>query len=206
MSGDVGDHHRIFAALTAQLTAYEKGEHLVGNGKRGRGEGSIYRRKDGRWVGQYEVGGKRRYVYSKTRKEAAGRLAKAVADGNDGLIFDSENLTLAGYRCAICGSGLRTPKGKPEVQSAHIYPKRLDGSDDVRNGICLCRRHHWAMDVGWISIADDYTILVREDLPDHDDYLFIADYEGEKIQLPWVAEAAPDAMYLQEHRKLMGFQ
>jgi hypothetical protein len=61
------------------------------------------------------------------------------------------------------------------------------------------------MDAGWISIADDYTILVREDLPDHDDYRFIAEYEGEKIRLPSVAEAAPNEMYLQEHRKLMGF-
>ena len=65
--------------------------------RRGRGEGSIYRRKDGRWVGQYEVGGTRRYVYGKSRKEVAGKLARAVADGNDGLIFDSDNLTLAQY-------------------------------------------------------------------------------------------------------------
>ena len=113
---------------------------------------------------------------------------------------------LDSYRCAICGSGLRSPNGKPEVQSAHIFPKRLDGSDDVRNGICLCRRHHWAMDAGWISIGDDYTILVREDLPDHDDYSFIAEYGGEKIHLPSVTESAPDTMYLREHRSLMGFE
>jgi predicted restriction endonuclease len=112
---------------------------------------------------------------------------------------------LYGYRCAICGSGLRTPAGKPEVQSADFYPKGKVGSDDVRNGICLCRRHHWAVDAGWISIADDYTILVREDLPDYDDYQFIAEYDGEKIRLPSVAEAAPNEMYLQEHRKLTGF-
>jgi putative restriction endonuclease len=111
-----------------------------------------------------------------------------------------------GFRCAICGSGLRTPDQKPEVQSAHIYPKRLDGSDDVRNGICLCRRHHWAMDAGWLSIADDYTILVREDLPDHEDYRFIGEYEGEKIRLPSVSESAPDPMYLHEHRSLTGFE
>lgn len=61
------------------------------------------------------------------------------------------------------------------------------------------------MDTGWISIADDYTILVRKDLPDHDDYRFIGNYEGEMIRFPSVAEAAPDAMYLQEHRRLMGF-
>jgi hypothetical protein len=46
---------------------------------------------------------------------------------------------------------------------------------------------------------------VREDLPEHDDYRFIAEYEGEKIRSPSVTEAAPDAMYLQEHRKLTGF-
>jgi putative restriction endonuclease len=113
---------------------------------------------------------------------------------------------LYGFRCAICGSGLRTPNGKPEVQSAHIYPKGRDGSDDVRNGICLCRRHHWAMDAGWISIADDYTILVREDLPDHDDYRFIGEYKGEKIRLPSTEEAAPHTIFLQQHRKLTKFE
>ncbi len=33
--------------------------------KRYPGEGSIYRRKDGRYVGQYEAEGKRRYVYGR---------------------------------------------------------------------------------------------------------------------------------------------
>jgi len=112
---------------------------------------------------------------------------------------------LYGDRCAVCGSELRTPEGKPEVQGAYIYPKGQDGSDDLRNGICLCRRHHWAMDAGWFSIADDYTILVRADLPDHDNYRFIAECEGEKIHLPSVAEAAPAEVYLREHRSLMGF-
>jgi putative restriction endonuclease len=120
--------------------------------------------------------------------------------------FATDIKKLYGYRCAICGSELRTPKGMPEVQGAHIYPKGQDGRDDIRNGICLCRRHHWVMDAGWISIDDDYTVLVRDDLPDHDDYDFIREYEGETIRLPSVAEAAPDEMYLQEHRKLMGFE
>ncbi len=31
--------------------------------------------------------------------------------------------------------------------------------------------------------------LVRVDLPDHDDYRFIGQYEGERICLPSVAEA-----------------
>jgi predicted restriction endonuclease len=112
---------------------------------------------------------------------------------------------LYGYRCAVCGSELRTPKGKPEVQGAHIYPKGLDGSDDLRNGICLCRRHHWAMDAGWFSIADDYTVLVREDLPGHRDYRFIAEYEGKRILLPSEEGAAPHTLFLRQHRALTGF-
>jgi integrase len=72
-------------------------EVVVAARRRGRGEGSIYRGKDGRWVGQYEVGGKRRYVYGKTHKEVASKLTKAVADRNEGLIFDSDHLTVAQY-------------------------------------------------------------------------------------------------------------
>ncbi|MBA3425502.1 MAG: hypothetical protein H0U04_13400 [Rubrobacter sp.] len=65
--------------------------------RRGRGEGSIYRRKDGRWVGQYEVNGKRRYVSGKTRAEVAKKLTKAIAERDAGLVFDAEGLTVSEY-------------------------------------------------------------------------------------------------------------
>jgi integrase len=69
--------------------------------KRGNGEGSIYRRKDGRWVGQYTIytaaGPKYRYLYSKTRAAVAEKLTKAMADRNGGLIFDVGNLTVGEY-------------------------------------------------------------------------------------------------------------
>ena len=66
-------------------------------GRRGKGKGSIYHRKDGRWVGQYEVNGKRRYVYGRIRKEVAKRLGKTIAERGAGLAFDSKNLSLAAY-------------------------------------------------------------------------------------------------------------
>ena len=50
--------------------------------KRGNGEGSIYRRKDGRWVGQYLVytskGPKYRYIYGRTRADVSKKLTKAI--------------------------------------------------------------------------------------------------------------------------------
>ena len=65
--------------------------------RRGRGEGSIYRRKDGSWVAQYTVGDKRRYIYGKTRKDVAARLNKAIAERDSGIVYDSENLNVTGY-------------------------------------------------------------------------------------------------------------
>ena len=65
--------------------------------RREKGEGSIYRRKDGRWVGEYEVDGKRRYIYGKTRKEVVGKLTKAMADRDAGMIFDAGSLRVGDY-------------------------------------------------------------------------------------------------------------
>jgi integrase len=69
--------------------------------KRGNGEGSIYRRTDGRWAGQYLVhtakGPKYRYLYGKTRAVVAEKLTKAMADRYSGLIFDAGKMTVGEY-------------------------------------------------------------------------------------------------------------
>lgn len=69
--------------------------------KRGNGEGSIYRRKDDRWVGQYLVytaeGPKYRYLYGKTRQDVSKKLTKAMADRDGGVVFDAGRLTVEEY-------------------------------------------------------------------------------------------------------------
>ncbi len=69
--------------------------------KRGNGEGSILKRKDGRYWGRYTVhtanGPKQKAVYGKTRAEAAEKLTKAMSDRDGGLVFDVGNLRLNGY-------------------------------------------------------------------------------------------------------------
>src|SRR5215204_6935244 len=70
-------------------------------GRRGNNEGSISRRKDGRWMGRYTVhtaeGPKQRAVYGRTRVEASQKLTKAMADRDGGLTFDAGSLTLGEY-------------------------------------------------------------------------------------------------------------
>ncbi len=69
--------------------------------KRGNGEGTIHRRKNGGWCAQYTVytakGRKRRTFYSKTRAEVAAKLAKALSDRDGGFSFAAENLKLGDY-------------------------------------------------------------------------------------------------------------
>jgi len=70
-------------------------------GKRGNGEGSITRRRNGGWSAQYTVhtaeGRKRKTLYGKTRQEVAAKLARALSDREGGLIFDAEGLKLGEY-------------------------------------------------------------------------------------------------------------
>ncbi len=70
-------------------------------GKRGNGEGSITRRKDGLYMARYTVqtatGSKRKTLYGKTRGEVSEKLTKAMADRDGGLIFDADNLKVGEY-------------------------------------------------------------------------------------------------------------
>jgi len=69
--------------------------------KRGNGEGSITKRKDGRWMARYTVhtpkGPKRKTVYGRTRQEVAAKLAKAMAERDGGIELDPSNATVDEY-------------------------------------------------------------------------------------------------------------
>lgn len=70
-------------------------------GRRGNGEGNIYKRKDGlfeaRYTVQTETGPKRRSIYAKTRKEVADELTEALANRDKGLTPDAGKLTVGKY-------------------------------------------------------------------------------------------------------------
>ena len=60
-------------------------------------EGSVYQRKDGRWVAQYrDAKDKVRYIYRKTKAEAKKALREALQDRDEGFV-PAENLTVGLY-------------------------------------------------------------------------------------------------------------
>ena len=69
--------------------------------KRGNGEGTIHRRKNGGWCAQYTVytaeGRKRKTLYGKTGAEVATKLAQAVSKREEGFAVDAGNLTVGKY-------------------------------------------------------------------------------------------------------------
>lgn len=107
--------------------------------------------------------------------------------------------------CAFCGSQRRTFAGTPEVETAHIYPKSEDGIDDVRNGIALCRFHHWAFDTGWAAIDEDYQILIRA-RPEYEAYDDLQHLHNHRINLPDETELYPHQKFIEAHQELHGFK
>ena len=102
-------------------------------GRRGNGEGGITRhKKSGLYMARYTVqmatGPKRRTVYGKTRKEAAEKLTKAMADRDGGLVFDAENQTVGEYLQRWLNDSVRgsvkpvTFENRARVVRVHISP------------------------------------------------------------------------------------
>ncbi len=96
--------------------------------RRGNGEGSVYRRGDGRVVGEWvDANGKRRYISGKTKTGVQRRLREVLADRDKGIAYDSENLTVGDYLDrwldAVKGSVRgRTWQRSEEVVRLHLKP------------------------------------------------------------------------------------
>ncbi len=66
--------------------------------KRANGEGSVWQRSDGRWVGAISLpGGKRKSFYAVTRREVQQKLVRAQNDAHTGLPIIGEKQTLAQF-------------------------------------------------------------------------------------------------------------
>jgi integrase len=105
--------------------------------KRGNGEGSIYQRKDGRWVGQVtRDDAPAKYYYGKTRDEVSTKLVKALNDQQDGLPLVGERQTVGQY----LAWWLETSKG------ARLRPRTLERYEQLI-------RLHIVPHVGTVALA-----------------------------------------------------
>jgi integrase len=99
--------------------------------RRSKGEGTIYQRKDKRWVGMYTVqtidGKKKKAVYGKSKKEVRAKLTEAIANRDKGLVFDAGNLSVGEYldrwlQGIEDSIGERTWKRHESIVRLHLKP------------------------------------------------------------------------------------
>jgi integrase len=98
---------------------------------RGRGEGTIYRRADGRWEAKVSLdGGRRRSLFGKTRQEVARKLAQALRDRELGLEPPSERQALGGYLESWLDL-MKPPRTKPKTWRRYSELLRLHVMPDL---------------------------------------------------------------------------
>lgn len=62
------------------------------------------------------------------------------------------------YQCTVCRCALKL------VDAAHIIPVSFpESTDEVTNGLALCRQHHGAYDNGLLGIRSDYSIVTNDE-------------------------------------------
>jgi integrase len=92
--------------------------------KRGQNEGSIYRRKDGRWVAQVTIGGRPICKYFKSQRECRDWLKATNSQIETGLTFKGAQVTLSDYMESWLGITKTAVKPKTYEQYhqiAHQY-------------------------------------------------------------------------------------
>lgn len=112
-------------------------------------------------------------------------------------IFPSVVKNLYGQACAVCRVDTRTDTGKVLLDAAHILPFAKHHNDDPRNGLALCKNHHWGFDAGAFGVADDYRIVVSTRIAEAVPLVSA----GIMLALPLKFEYAPAVEALRWHRQ-----
>jgi putative restriction endonuclease len=108
-------------------------------------------------------------------------------------------LPLYDRRCAVCGLAHAGPDNLTETEGAHIVPRRLKGADDSRNGLALCRSHHWAFDRGLFGVDSHRKILVRPSTLAEPRNHHLVPFHGQNIRSPSSAVMKPSSEALEWH-------
>lgn len=104
------------------------------------------------------------------------------------------------YTCAVCRSKVITRGGSTLVDGAHIIPRSQSNNDDPRNGLALCKSHHWMFDEYMLTVTPDYIIRLSNWLKEEDNEIGnLWDYDKEMIHLPEMEGYRPAQEALEDH-------
>ncbi len=110
-------------------------------------------------------------------------------------------LELYDESCAVCGLKIVSSTGVSVVDAAHILPFNRFGNDDLRNGIALCKNHHWCFDTGLITVSANYRVRVSTTVVEEVPATVLSALRRHRIRLPAAEEQWPAPVVLQWHAK-----
>ena len=110
-------------------------------------------------------------------------------------------MKLYDYTCAVCRLRVVTTDGESATDAAHIIPFSESYNDDVRNGISLCKLHHWAFDTGLIYLSETYRVVVPQLTVEQEPMEWLTEFQGELIRLPEHRKFFPAQDALARHRE-----
>ena len=106
------------------------------------------------------------------------------------------------YTCAICRLKICAPSGESVTDAAHIIPFSVSHNDDIRNGMSLCKVHHWAFDTGLISVGEKYQVIVSSAVGvEEPTKAMLTGLRDELIKLPKDMKYCPHQDALEWHRE-----
>lgn len=106
------------------------------------------------------------------------------------------------YTCAVCELNIRALSGESVTDAAHIIPFSVSYNDDIRNGMSLCKSHHWAFDTGLISVNEAYEVIVSPSMTEQGPTgSMLTQLRNKRIWLPRGEEYRPAQDALTWHRE-----
>jgi len=137
--------------------------------------------------------------FSPTEPDEALRMTMAQRRVRSEL-FQRDVRTAYKRLCALCGGSLVTPSEQYEVEAAHIIPRKENGSNDPRNGLALCRSHHWGFDRHLWTLRPDFHVLIPNQVALVTLNSPLLAHRGSKLRLPKDNRLEPAALALEYHR------
>ena len=143
------------------------------------------------------------YEVEKLKAEAQSKFRiKKVKESNDDGYFVRHALfprvikSLYKDQCCVCRLATHVKDKTGIVDAAHILPFAEFHYDDPRNGLALCKNHHFGFDHGWFGITETYKVAVSPQLQRAVGYI----ESGTEILLPENALYNPEPAALQWHQ------
>lgn len=117
-----------------------------------------------------------------------------------GSLFKREIPKIYNNTCCISGMKINSIANASLIDACHIIPFSSSFNDTITNGIALCPNLHRAFDRGFISVDQNYRVIVSDAFEESNSAYSIKAFAGTPIKLPISPNYRPSLQNFEWHR------